>query len=220
MSETKKRSGCKSCLLWFLVVFAVFLVLIGVGAYLGYRKLVSLRDQYTQTKPLELPATSYSKDELDAVRTRIEGFKAASHSDKTNAQLSLSAADINAWLSSSGFSNRVYVSLTNSSLVGQVSVPLEDIGVQFLKGRYLNGAGVFDVGWINGALSVKVKAITVNGHPLPETYMKNIRNVNYAERQNTGSPRQDPMENISRVAIENGALIFESGGTNQVNQAR
>ena len=219
MSETNKRSGCKSCLIWFCVVFAVFLVVIGVAGYLGYRKLVSLRDQYTQVKPLELPATQYSKDELDAVSKRIEGFKAAARSDKTNAQLSLSAADINGWLWSSGFSNRVYVTFTNSSLVGQVSVPLEDIGIRFLKGRYLNGAGVFDVGWVNGELSVKVKDILVNGQPLPEHYMRGIRNVNYAERQKgapPGQPRQDPLENISRVAIENGALIFETGGTNQM----
>ena len=219
MSETNKRSGCKGCLIWFCVVFVVFVVVIGVAAYLGYRKLVSMRDYYTQTKPAELPSAQYSKDELDAVAKRIEGFKAVTRLANTNAQLSLSAADINAWLWSSGFSNRVHVSFTNSSLVGQVSVPLEDIGIRFLKGRYLNGAGVFDVGWVNGELSVKVKDILVNGQPLPEHYMSGIRNVNYAERQKgapTGQPRQDPLENISRVAIENGALIFETGGTNQV----
>ena len=217
MSEKNKRSGCKGCLIWFCVVFAVFVVVIGVAAYLGYRKLVSMRDYYTQTKPAELPATQYSKDELDAVAKRIEGFKAVTRLANTNAQLLLSAADINGWLWSSGFSNRVHVSFTNSSLVGQVSVPLEDIGIRFLKGRYLNGAGVFDVGWVNGELSVKVKDILVNGQPLPEHYMQKIRNVNYAERQKgapTGQP--DPLENISRVAIENGALIFETGGTNQV----
>lgn len=217
MSETNKRSGCKGCLIWFCVVCAVFLIVIGVAGYLGYRKLVLMRDYYTQTKPVELPAMQYSKDELDAVAKRIEGFKAVAHLANTNVQLSLSAADINAWLWSSGFSNRVYVSFTNSSLVGQVSVPLEDIGIRFLKGRYLNGAGVFDVGWVNGELSVKVKDILVNGQPLPEHYMSGLRNVNYAERQKGAPPGQpDPLENISRVAIENGALIFETGGTNQV----
>ena len=226
MSETNKRSGCKSCLIWFCVVFAVFAVMIGAGLYMAYRKFTSFRDQYTQTKPLEMPVTIYSKDELDAVNKRIEGFLAVSRSDKTNAQLSLSAADINAWLSNAGFSNKVYVSFTNSSLVGQISMPMDSFsgflnrfGISFLDGRYLNGAGVFDVGWVNGELSVKVKDILVNGQPLPEHYMSGIRNVNYAERQKgtpTGQARQDPLENISRVAIENGALIFETGGTNQM----
>lgn len=214
MSETKKRSGCRGCLIWFLIVSALFLVVIGVGAYLGYRKLVSLRDTYTQINPVQLPATSYTRDELDDVSKRIENFTAASRSANTNAQLSLSAADINAWLWSSGLSNRVYVSFTNSSLVGQVSVPLEDIGVRFLKGRYMNGAAVFDVGWVEGALSVKVKDISVNGFPIPEHYMSGLRNVNYAERYNTAGQNQNPLENISRVAIEDGRLIFETGRTN------
>ncbi len=104
MSETNKRSGCKGCLIWFCVVCAVFLIVIGVAGYLGYRKLVLMRDYYTQTKPVELPAMQYSKDELDAVAKRIEGFKAVAHLANTNVQLSLSAADINAWLWSSGFS--------------------------------------------------------------------------------------------------------------------
>lgn len=216
MSE-QKRSGCKGCLIWLLGAFALLVLLIGVSAYLGYRKLVSLRDQYTQTQPLALPVTSYSKAELDAVQKRIDQFVANARGNQTNAELSLSANDLNALLATSGLSNRVYVSFTNKSLAGQISVPLEDIGIRFLRGRYLNGAGVFDVSCANGELSVKVKEISVSGHPLPEHYMKNIRDVNYAQGMATNSETHEALQRIQRVAIEDDRLIFEVGATNRVH---
>lgn len=213
MSE-QKRSGCKGCLIWSLGALALLLLVLGVVFYFGHRVWVSMRDQYTQDKPLALPATSYSKADLDAVQKRIEQFLATARASQTNAELSLSANDLNALLASSGLSNKVYITFTNKLLAGQISVPLEDVGIRFLRGRYLNGAGVFDVGCVNGELSVKVKDISVNGLPLPESYMKGIRDVNYAQGMATNSDTQEALQRIQRVAIENDRLIFEVGSTN------
>jgi len=216
MSE-QKRSGCKGCLIWTLCALGLLAIVLGVSAYLGYRKLVSLRDQYTETKPLVLPVTSYSEADLSKVKKRIDQFIDVAHGSPTNAELSLSANDINALLASSGLSNRVYVMLTNKSLNGQISVPLEDVGIRFLKGRYLNGAGVFDVGCENGELTVKVKEIKVGGKPLPEYYMKNIRDVNYAQGMTTNAATQEALRRFQRVEIDDNRLIFELGGTNRVH---
>ena len=213
MSEQKK-SGCKGCLIWLLVVFAVLLVVLGVSAYLGYRKLVSLRDQYTQTLPLALPVPDFSQADIDGVKKRVDSFLANARGSHTNAQLSLSANDLNALLASAGITNRVHVAFTNQMLAGQVSVPLEDLGIRFLRGRYLNGGVTFDVGRVNSELSVKVKDVSVNGQSLPEHYMKNIRDVNYAEGVATNSAANGAFQHISRVAIENDRLILEVGGTN------
>lgn len=213
MSE-QKRSGCKGCLIWLLAAVALLILVIGVSAYLGYRKLVSLRENYTQAQPLALPVTSYSQAELDAMRKRIDQFVATARGNATNAELSLSANDLNALLATSGLSNRVYVSFTNRSLVGQISVPLEHVGIRFLKGRHLNGAGVFDVACANGELSVKVKDISVGGRPLPEYYMKGIRDVNYAQGLATNAATQEALRRIQRVAIDDDRLIFEVGSTN------
>lgn len=199
-----------------LAAFALLILVIGVSAYLGYRKLVSLRDHYTQAQPLALPVTSYSPADLDSVRKRIDQFVATARGNATNAELSLSANDLNALLATSGLSNRVYVSFTNKSLAGQISVPLEDVGIRFLKGRYLNGAGVFDVACANGELSVKVKEISVGGLPLPEHYMKGIRDVNYAQGLATNAATQEALRRIQRVAIDDDRLIFEVGSTNTV----
>lgn len=215
MSESK-RSGCKGCLIAFLCIGGVILLSIGICAYFGYKKLVSLRDQYTETKPVALPVTAYSQTELDAVRSRIDQFIAAGHGKPTNAELSLTANDLNALLAAQGLSNRVYVTLADKSLKGQISVPLEDIGVRFLKGRYLNGSGVFDVGCENGVFSVKVKEINVGGKPLPEYYMKNVRDVNYAQGVATNTTTQEALRRLQRVEIDSNRLIFELSSTNWV----
>lgn len=222
MSE-QKRSGCKGCLIWLLCLFALLVVMCGVGLYLGHRMLVSFRDQYTQAKPLALPVTSYSQADLDAVQKRIAQFIATARGNQTNAELSLSASDLNVLIASSVFSNRVYVTFTNKSLVGQVTIPAESLvgflskfGITALRGRYLNGASVFAVGRVNGQLSVNVKEISVNGLPLPEHYMKGIRDMNFVPGLETNAATQGAFQHISRVGIENDRLVLEVGGTNSV----
>ena len=220
MSE-QKRSGCKGCLIWLLCVFALVLVMCGVGLYLGHRMLVSFRDQYTQAKPLTLPATSYSQADLDAVQKRIDQFITTARGNQTNANLSLSATDLNMLIASSAFSNRVYVTFSNKSLVGQITIPAESLvgflskfGITALRGRYLNGASMFDVGRVNGQLSVNVKEISVNGLPLPEHYMNGLRDVNFAEGVATNAAANGAFQHISRVAIDDDRLVLEVGGTN------
>ena len=193
------------------------LLVLGITGYFGYRKLVSLRDQYTEIKPLALPVVNYSQADLDAVKKRIDQFMAVARANNTNADLSLSANDLNALLASQGLSNRIYVTLTNKSLVGQISVPLEDVGVRlFLKGRYLNGVGVFDVGCANGGLSVKVKEISVGGKALPEYYMSNIREMNYAQNI-TNTATKEALQRLQQVEIDDNRLVLKVGGTNQLH---
>ena len=107
--------------------------------------------------------------------------------------------------------------------MGQITVPTEllvgflnKFGITALEGRYLNGSSVFDVGRVNDQLSVKIMEINVNGRPLPEHYMKGIRDVNFAEGVATNAAANGAFQHISRVGIENDRLVLEVGGTNSV----
>lgn len=209
MSE--KRSGCKGCFIWFLCLLGFFLLLVGVGLYLGYRKFVAFRDQYTQAKPLALPGVRYSQADLDAVQKRIDQFLAEARTGRTNARLALTDRDLNALIAATAFSNRAYLTLTNDAVVGQFSLPLDELGVRFLRGRYLNGSGVLDVGRINGQFSVRMKDLSVNGLKLPETYMGPIRQQNFAQGLATNMPVVESLERIGRIGVTNGQLVFEAG---------
>lgn len=217
MSE--KRSGCKSCLIWFLCVFGFFALIVGITAYIGYRKFVSFRDQYTGSKPLAMPSLNYTPAEYSGTTNRIQGFLQGAAAGRSNVQLALSARDLNMLIASSEFSNRVHLTLSNEAIVGQFSVPLENIGIRFLRGRYLNGAGALAVSCENGRLNVNLKDLTVNGMALPENYMSAIRQQNFAEGFATNENAQASLERVKRIAVEKDRLIFEVGSTNVVVEA-
>jgi hypothetical protein len=205
----EKRSGCKGCFIWFLCVTGFFLLLVAVGMYWGYRKFVAFRDHYTDTKPLALPTVRYSQTELDAVRKRIDQFAADAHAGLTNARLALTDHDLNALIASSVFSNRAYLTFTNDQVAGQFCLPLDNFGLRFFKGRFLNGAGILDVGCSHGQLNVSLKELTVNGMQLPDTYMGAIRGQNLAQGM-TNDPAIESFKKVGRIAVEGGRLVIET----------
>lgn len=214
MSDSK-RSGCKGCLIWLLCLTALMLLVIAVGAYVGYRKFVSFRDRYTAPQPMALPAEKFTSQEMAATQKRIDQFLTNARAGRSNVQLVLSSRDLNQLVASSPFSNHVYLILTNNTVAGQFSIPFDALGIRFLHGRYLNGAGALNVTCANGDLRVNVKELSVNGEALPEHYMTGIRQQNFAEGIGTNAVTQESLERIQRVAVENDRLIFEVGGTNQ-----
>lgn len=206
---SRNASGCRSCLLWLACIFVGLAIVVGIASYIGYRKAQAFLNQYAQTRPLALPAVSYTPAEVTNVNRRIDQFMANAQSGRTNARLALTARDLNVLLNSAGFSNRLHVSLRSNVVSGQFSVPFEEIGMPLFRGRYLNGAGTLDVGCANGALKVTIKDLGVNGQNLPEHYMTYIRRQNFAQGVGTNSVTRESLEHVGRVAIENEQLIFE-----------
>jgi hypothetical protein len=205
-----KRSGCRGCFVWFLCLAGVMVVVMGIAAYFGWRQLVAFREQFTDTKPLALPRVSPSQQELAAIHKRVDQFLDDARAGHTNAQLSLSGSDLNALLSASVFSNRVFVTLTNDALLARFSVPLDELGWRFLHGRYLNGSGTLNVGCVSGVLSVTVQQLSVNGLALPEHYQNAIRGRNFAEGIATNIVTRESLDHIRQVVIRGERLVLES----------
>jgi hypothetical protein len=205
----RNSSGCRSCLIWLACIFVFLALVVGVGAYIGYRKAQAFLNQYAQTKPLALPVVSYTPAEVTNLNRRIDQFMANAQSGRTNARLALTAQDLNVLLSSTGFSNRLHITLRSNTVAGQFSVPLEELGMPLFRGRYFNGTGTLDVGCANGTLKVTIKDLGMNGQNLPEHYMTYIRRQNFAQGVGTNSVTRESLEHIGRVAIEKEQLIFE-----------
>lgn len=191
-------------------------LVVGVALYLGYLQLSTLKDRFTQSQPMKLPGVTYTASEVQSIDKRVDQFLLDAREGAAAARLSLSEKEVNTLVSSSGFSNLVYVTITNSMLRAQVSIPIESMtglfnraGIGFLKGRYLNGEGIISVAAPEGNLSVKVSELAVNGRPLPEHYMARIRHMNMAEGIATNASSRASLRRISRIAAQNGALILE-----------
>jgi hypothetical protein len=198
-------------LIWLACIFVGLAILVGIAGYFGYRKAQAFVNQFAAAKPLVLPVVSYSPTDLANLHQRIDQFLADAQKGGTNVRLALSAKDLNVLLSSSGFSNRVSLSLRSNIVTGQFSVPFEELGLglPLFHGRYLNGSGTLDVGCANGALKVTIKDLGVNGTNLPGHYMDYIRRRNYAQGVGTNSVTRESLERVGRVAIENEQLLFE-----------
>ena len=66
-----------------------------------------------------------------------------------------------------------------------------------VKGRYFNGGAIFNATITNGELSVNVKSLTVQGKPLPENIMAQVRQNNFANSFNQNlknSSKPNPFE--------------------------
>lgn len=190
-------------------IFAGLALVVGIAAYMGYRKAVQFMDKYAQKKPLDLPAVKYSPAELQALQKRIDAFTSSAGSVRTNARLALSANDINALVANSWFSNRVYVSLASNVIAGQFSIPFEELGMPLFSGRYLNGVGTLDVGCKGGTLAITLKDASVNGVALPDHYLAWLRQQNFARNMATNSTTKAALQGVGRIGVVNEQLVFE-----------
>jgi hypothetical protein len=189
-------------------ILAGFLLVTAVTFCFGYLQLVSLRDTFTQPYPQELPVVQYAPGELDSINKRIDQFVAHAHGDKTNARLSLSQRDINGLIASAGFGKMAFVNITNESIQGRITIPVEmpagflnRLGVALLRGRYLNGEAMFKVSVPDGQLVVQLSRVTVNGQPRQTDLLKGM---------STNAPRQTVVCRLQRVLIEGDRLVLES----------
>jgi len=218
---SNKRSGCRSCLIWFACVTGFFLLFVAVGVYLGYRKVISVRDQFTSAKAQSMPVLSYNPAEYSALTNRLYQFSSAAEVGRSNVLLSLTARDLNMLVHEAGLSNRAYLSFASNAISGQFSIPLDFVRLPVLRsllgGRYLNGSGSLGVSCVQGDLKVNLQQLSVGGVPLPEDFMANIRQINFAEDVSTNESVRATLQRVNRVAVEGDRLTFEIGPAKATN---
>ena len=204
----KPRRGC---VFYGCITGLVLLVLVLGGLMVGLHYVRKMVNQYTETGPMELPALQMSQGEIDKVKQRFEAFQKAVREQRPTEPLELSADDINALIASGSdqqaLKGKFYVSLDGDKLKGEVSVPLQQIGLSMFKGRYLNGSATFSLSFRNGTLSVSPQTINVKGKPLPETYMREIRKQNLAEGFTSETNSAAVLQGLEDIQVKDGKLV-------------
>ncbi len=208
-SPPKNRHGC---LFYGCIAGAVCLVAILIAVLVSLHMLKGVVNRYTDTKPIALPAVQMSAAEMQQVRQRYESFRDAVNAGRPTPPLSLESKDINALIATDpGFSaikGKVYVSITNSQLSAQLSVPLDQLGLRMFKGRYLNGAGTFAVSLTNGLLDIYPREISVKGRSLPETYMQKLHTQNLAQGINDNPQDSVGLNKLQQLQVTDGKLVL------------
>jgi len=205
----KPRRGC---FFYGCLSGTVCLVAILIAFLLGLYQLKRMLNFYTDTKPTPLPSVQMTPAETEQVRLRIESFQDAVGSGRPTPPLALSADEINAFIATdpnlARVKGKLYVTIEGKHLKGQVSLPLDELGLGIFRGRYLNGTGTFDVGLRNGALVVTAQTLVVKGKPLPGVYMDKIRSQNLAADLNNNTKASVALSHLQEIRVNDGNLIL------------
>ncbi len=204
----KARRGC----LFYGCLTCVVLMLLGIGALLlGFHYVKKVVNRYTDTQPMELPTVQMAQADVDKLKQRFEAFEAAVREGRPVQSLTLSSDEINALIANGpqrqALNGKFYVSLEGDQLKGQVSVPLQEVGLTMFKGRYLNGSATFALSLRNGVLAVSPQSIVVKGNPLPEMYMQKIRQENLAAGITNDTQAMAVLKGLEDIKINNGTLV-------------
>lgn len=175
----------------------------------GYWFVSSTLAAYTSTEPMEIETVEYSEEDLAVLKARMDAFNDAIESGKVPEEdLILTAADINALIADDEeLRGRVFVRIEDGEIEGDVSFPLD--AIPGMKGRYFNGSATMDVSMDDGHLFVHAKKAEVNGEPVPEQFMKGMRDENLAKKMNQDPEQQKFLRNFKDIRIDDDKLILE-----------
>src|SRR6266404_7614046 len=207
--QIKPRRGC---LFYGCLGGVIMLLAILTAGLIGLHFARKMFNQFTDSQPAAMPAVQLSQPEIELVRKRIDSFRDSVRAGRPTDPLSLSADEINALIATNlnlkSAKSRFYVSITNDQVTGQLTVPLESVGLTIFKGRYLNGSGTFSLSFHNGILHVFAQNITVKGKPLPEVYMQSIRQQDLARDFNNDPNAAAAFERIQDIEVKDGKITI------------
>lgn len=215
-----------------LLIGCLGVVLLTVGGitatiFGGYFFVRGQINKYTADAPAEIPESTLSKDEVAQVKERLELFSERldlerlgkngdsddGDSDDTDANategelepLILTADEINALIQDNEeLKGKVFVEIDEGMVSGEVSMPLD--GIPMAGGRYFNASVTFSVELDDGELMVNVDEAEVNGSPVPEEIMSEIRNENFAAEVNGKTRRL--IRKFEAIRIEENRIVL------------
>src|SRR5262249_46701452 len=149
---------------------------------------------------------------LEAVRARMEAFRQSVTNSAAPAEpLTLTSDELNGLIGSDpnwkNLKGKVYLGVTNNVVSGQISLPLTDSGVPYVKNRYLNGTASFDVSFRNGKLYLTLKSLDVKGNSVPPEALEKLSNGNLAQNANDDPNVMKAFQDIESLEIKDGKII-------------
>ena len=149
----------------------VTLIAVAISVVLGLLYAKSVVNKLTDAQPATLPTVQLPEIHMFQLHDRVDTFRDSVRDGDPTTPLALSADELNALIETdpafSVLKNHLFVTINGSELGAQISFPAEDLGMVRLRGRFVNAAGVFDVGLTNNELNVMVESLSVKGKPLP-----------------------------------------------------
>jgi hypothetical protein len=193
------------------VLAVLLLIAIGLGVYFSYQTYLRLVNQYTSPARMDLPKVEMAEEDRNALHARFNAFKKALDEGEDAEPLVLTGDELNVLLADqANVADRVYFIIEGDKLKGEVSLPLDAIGLAALKGRYFNGKATFEASLKNGRLDVRVDAAEVNGQPISEQVMAGLRTANLAEEASKQPENAKVLDKLESLVIKNGTITIKA----------
>jgi hypothetical protein len=207
--------GTKLVLGGFAVGATVMVCLIGLS-FLVPRVVDRAVEAYTDARPALPALPEVSKEEAEAVHTRVDAYDKALDAHEAREPLVLTERDVNSLLADSMKGDdgaAVGVQLLPGQVRAQVSLRLTQtlpLGPwsRNLTGRYLNGVATFDAGVRDGALELRLAEFEMKGRRLPEYVLDVLR----GEMERSGVLEDEGvrkfLDKVSSVQFDSGQITI------------
>ena len=205
----RKPKGCVfyGCLAAGIVA-VLGVLLIGALLFFTYKMLGDFVRDYGEDAPRPVAVAELPADQLDAIKARVDAFRAAISTDKPDKPaepLVLTSTEVNALIDSNpDLKGVVAADFAGDKIRGQVSFPLAKVG---FPGRFLNGTATFDVRIDHGLLLVTLDTLEVKGKPIPETVMSKLRMENLFKEKNDPATASK-LARIEKIEVKDSKLII------------
>src|SRR5262249_31283659 len=127
------------------------------------------------------------------------------------AEIVLTADEINSLIAEKPeFKGKVHIAIEGDQVIGQVSIPLDDLGIPLTKGRFLNGTTALTVSFDHGYLDVRMKSIEVNGKKPPPNVMTSLGQQNLAKDVKFDDETGEKMRQIESLEVTDGKIYLKA----------
>lgn len=157
--------GCfvKGCLTLIIVIFIFCALLIGGGLFVAF-------NIFTAAEPVQIPKRPASATELQVAEGKLNTLRSAVRNHQ-EATVEFTADDINALITNEpefrGARGRARATFANSIASLDMSVPLDSMRWNYLKGRWFNGNVQFGFSYVDDNFSFDVRSAETNGYQFP-----------------------------------------------------
>ncbi len=98
--------------------------------------------------------------------------------------------------------------MEGDKLKAQVSIPLDNLEVSPLRGRFLNGEAELKASLSDGVLIVTLDSLEVNGKQLPQRFLEELRAQNLAKDAYKNPRNAEMIRRFESIQIQDGKIIL------------
>jgi len=193
------------------IILAILLGLAAIMALIVRNRLHALRNDYTSDVARELPEPPRpSSTQKERLNNAYQTLSRAYETGKT-ASIQLPADDFAAYFAfapeTAPLAKDIRLSIHDDILTADMALPLDMLGLPFLKKRVFNGTFNFHIAADNGQFDIKVLSGVANGKELTPTVLKLLNKFDWNQYLADQYGREW-MPAVKRLAIQDSTFFL------------